>query len=208
MEKRRIIVAMTGASGAVLGIRLLQELRSSGAEIHLILSEWAQKTIALETGYTVTQVQSLAHAVYPVTDMAAGISSGSFQTEGMAVVPCSMKTLAAIANGFSCNLIARAADVTLKERRRLLLVPRETPLSSIHLRNMLTLTEAGAMLLPPCVGFYARPQTLEDAVDHLVGKILDGLGIPQRLYRQWEGAAGPIEAGMSPKSLEPRHETR
>lgn len=188
MEKKRIVVAMTGASGAILGIRLLQELRKSGAETHLIISDWARRTIELETDYTLEQVCAIADVVHPANDLAASVSSGSFQTDGMVIMPCSMKTLSAIANGFSYNLIARAADVALKERRPLIVVPRETPLSSIHLRNMLSLSGDGAILLPPCIGFYICPKTLDDVVDHLVGKVLDELRIPHQLYRRWEGS--------------------
>ena len=187
MENKRIVVAVTGASGAILGIRLLEILRELGVERHLILSSWACRTIELETDYTPDQVRALADVAYPEDDMAAAVSSGSFPADGMAVVPCSMKTLAAIANGFSYNLIARAADVALKERRPLVLMPRETPLSSIHLQNMLTASQAGAILVPPCIGFYTRPRTLEDAVDHLVGRVLDELRIPHQLYPRWGG---------------------
>ena len=186
MKSKRIVVAMTGASGAILGIRLLEVLGQCGVERHLILSDWARRTIELETDYTPQQVLALGDVVYPADDLAASVSSGSFQTDGMVIMPCSMKTLSAIANGFSYNLIARAADVALKERRPLVVVPRETPLSSIHLRNMLTLSEAGAILVPPCVGFYTRPKSLEDVVGHLVGKVLDELQIPHTLYRRWE----------------------
>lgn len=188
MEKRRIIVGMSGASGAILGIRLLQELRKRDMETHLILSHWAEKTIELETDCTAEDVCRLADHVHSVENMAACISSGSFQTDGMVLVPCSMKTLAAVANGFSYNLIARAADVTLKERRPLVIVPRETPLSSIHLRNMLSLSNDGAVLLPPCIGFYTRPNDLNQAVDHIVGKILDELHVAHQLYERWNGA--------------------
>ena len=177
---------MTGASGAILGIRLLEALGQCGVVRHLILSDWARRTIELETDYTPQQVLAMGDVVYPADDLAASVSSGSLQTNGMVIMPCSMKTLSAIANGFSYNLIARAADVTLMERRPLVVVPRETPLSSIHLRNMLTLSEVGAILVPPCVGFYTRPRSLEDVVDHLVGKVLDELPIPHELYRRWE----------------------
>lgn len=189
MRKRRIVVAMSGASGAILGVRLLQELKKADVETHLILSDWAKRTIELETDYTVEEVCALASEVHANTNMAASVSSGSFQTDGMVVVPCSMKTLSAIANGFSYNLIARAADVSLKERRPLVIVPRETPLSSIHLRNMLSLSTDGAIMVPPCVGFYTRPKTLDDAINHLVGKIMDELRIAHDdLFQRWEGA--------------------
>lgn len=188
MEKRRIVVGISGASGAILGIRLLQELRKADIETHLVLSDWAKRTIELETDYTIEEVCHLADQVHPAENMAACISSGSFQTDGMVLVPCSMKTLSAIANGFSYNLIVRAADVTLKERRPLVIVPRETPLSSIHLRNMLSLSGDGAILLPPCIGFYTRPKDLNQAIDHIVGKILDELRIAHHLYKRWDGA--------------------
>ena len=187
MEKRRIVVGMSGASGAILGIRLLQELRKADIETHLVLSDWAKKTIELETDYTVDDVCSLADLVHAADNMAACISSGSFRTDGMVLVPCSMKTLSAVANGFSYNLIVRAADVTLKERRPLVVVPRETPLSPIHLRNMLSLSGDGAILLPPCIGFYTGPKNLDEAIDHIVGKIMDELHIANHLYKRWEG---------------------
>ena len=187
MEIRRIVVSMSGASGAILGIRVLQELRKAEIETHLILSRWAKRTIELETDYTTEDVCRLADYVHSEENMASCVSSGSFQTDGMVLVPCSMKTLAAVANGFSYNLIARAADVTLKERRPLVIVPRETPLSSIHLRNMLSLSGDGAILLPPCIGFYTRPENLNQAIDHIVGKILDELHIEHQLYNRWNG---------------------
>lgn len=185
---KRMIVAMTGASGAVLGIRLLQALRDAGVETHLILSQWAEQTIKLETDYTSAQVRALAHVCYPADDLAAGISSGSFPIDGMVISPCSMKTLAAIASGFSYNLIARCADVSIKEGRRLVLVPRETPLSAIHLENLLNLSRLGAHILPPCMSFYTRPRTLEEAVEHFTGKTLDMLGIDNQFFRRWGGA--------------------
>ena len=185
MDRKRIVVAMTGASGAILGIRLLEALRRAGVETHLILSEWAERTIELETSYTKKQVLDLAEAVYLPGDLAACVSSGSFRTDGIVISPCSMKTLAAIAAGFSYNLIARCADVAIKEHRRLVLVVRETPFSAIHLENMLKLARLGAVILPPCVGFYTRPQTLEDAIAHLTGKTLDLLGIDNQMFLRW-----------------------
>ncbi|EGO64359.1 UbiX family flavin prenyltransferase [Acetonema longum] len=187
MKPKRIIVAITGASGAILGIRILEELRRLEVETHLVLSQWAERTIRMETDYTVEQVRSLAGVCHPVDDLAASISSGSFHTDGMVIAPCSMKTLAAIACGFSYNLISRAADVAIKEKRRLVLVPRETPLSSIHLQNMLALSNNGVVLLPPCVGFYTRPDTVEAIVNHLTGKILDVLGFEHQLFPRWTG---------------------
>lgn len=184
--KKKIIVAMTGASGAILGVRLLQELRRAQVETHLIMSEWAQRTLTLETAYSPKQVCALADESYASNDLSARLSSGSFRTQGMIVVPCSMKTLAAMANGFSCNLIIRAADVCIKERRRLVLVPRETPVSEIHLNNMAALSRCGAVILPPCIGFYTKPQTIDDVLDHLVGKMLDALDVEHELFPRWD----------------------
>ena len=184
-KERRIVVAMTGASGAVLGIRVLEILREQGAESHLILSDWAKHTIELETDFTVNEVMALADMVYPADDLAASISSGSFRTDGMIVIPCSMKTLSAIANGFSYNLVARTADVTLKERRPLVLVTREAPLSSIHLQNMLTLSRAGGIIMPPCITYYNRPTTVKETVDQTARRALDLLGVEGVLERVW-----------------------
>lgn len=183
----RLVVAMTGASGALLGVRLLEAARELELETHLVVSEWARRTIEHETDYSVEQVLQLASVVHPVEDQAAVISSGSFPTLGMAVVPCSMKTLAAIACGFADNLIHRAADVTLKERRRLVLVPREAPLSSIHLENMLKLSNLGAVILPPVPAFYTHPRTVADVVDHVVARVLDQFGLRWGRARRWEG---------------------
>ena len=185
MENRRIILGMTGASGAILGIRLLEALQRADIETHLVMSEWAEKTVAMETEYTAEDVKALVSVVHTPGDMAACISSGSFPTDGMVVCPCSMKTLAAIASGFSYNLIARCADVSLKEGRRLILIPRETPLSAIHLENLLKLSRLGVKILPPCVGFYTKPKTIEDVVNHLTGKILDMLEIENHMFHRW-----------------------
>jgi len=187
MDKKRIIVALTGASGAILGIRLLEELKKLQIETHLVLSKWAETNIKLETNFTLNKVHKLASAYYPVDDMAAIISSGSFKTDGMVIVPCSMKTLASISCGFSDNLVARAADVTIKEKRKLVIVPRETPFSVIHLKNMLNLAQMGVTILPPCIEFYTRPNTLYDMEDHLVGKILDSLNIDNEMFLRWNG---------------------
>lgn len=187
---KRLIVGMTGATGAIFGVRLLQALRQLGVESHLVLSKWAERTIEHETAYTVRQVREMAAVVHQVQNQAASISSGSFPTDGMAIVPCSMKTLAAVAHGFGENLLSRAADVVLKERRRLVLVVRETPLSSIHLENMLKLSLAGATLLPPVPAFYHRPQSLDDLVDHTVARILDQFGLDWPGARRWEGRMG------------------
>jgi len=184
---RRLVVAITGASGAILGIRLLQAARELDIETHLVVSAWAERTIEHETGYRVEEVLQLASVVHPQDDQAAAISSGSFPTRGMAVVPCSMKTLAAIACGFADDLIHRAADVTLKERRRLVLVPREAPLSSIHLENMLKLSNLGAVILPPVPAFYTHPRSVDDVVDHVVARVLDQFGWSWGRLRRWEG---------------------
>lgn len=195
MDRQRIIVAITGATGAIYGIRLLEALRGcSGFEVHLVLSNWAEKTIALETGYTVQEVISLADCQHDLNDVGASIASGSFKTAGMVIIPCSMKTLAGIAHGFAGNLIIRAADVMLKERKKLILVPRETPLSVIHLENMLTVTRAGGCLIPPMPAFYNHPASIDDLVNHLVGRVMDQLGIPNDLVRRWGELAAARQA--------------
>ena len=182
-----LVVAITGASGAVYGVRLLERLRELPVESHLIVTRWARVTIEQETSYTYAQVKELADAVYGENDQAAAVSSGSFLTSGMVIVPCSTKTLAAIATGFSHNLVCRAADVTLKERRPLVLAVRETPLSSIHLRNMLTLSDLGATVFPPTPAFYHRPQELDDVIDQTVLRILDQFRLGLEATSRWEG---------------------
>jgi 4-hydroxy-3-polyprenylbenzoate decarboxylase len=187
----RLIVALTGASGVIYGIRLLEVLREiPDVETHLIVSQAAQQTIALETDWQPRDVAALADVTYRVTDIAAAISSGSFQTLGMAVVPCSMKTLSAIATSYSDDLIGRAADVTLKERRRLVLVPRETPMHLGHLRLLVQAAELGAIIAPPMPAFYTRPATIADIVDHLILRVLDlfGLEPPREISPRWTGA--------------------
>lgn len=186
----RLVVAISGASGAIYGIRLLEELRKAGVETHLIISRWAEETIRQETDYTPEAVAALASVVYDPTDQGAALSSGSFPTAGMIVAPCSMKTLAAIAHGYTDNLITRAADVTLKEGRRLILLPRETPLHAIHLENMLTLARLGVAIVPPVPAFYHRPQQIMDIVDQTVGKVLDLLGLKHQLFRRWKNGEG------------------
>lgn len=179
---------MTGATGAVIGIRTLQALDALGVETHLVVSKWARATIRIETSYDIDDVLGLASKVYSERDQAAAISSGSFRTDGMIVVPCSMKTLAAIRTGYTDGLVARAADVVLKERRRLVLVARESPLNAIHLENMLALTHAGATVLPPMPAFYNHPETTADIVDHVVARILDQFGLDNDLTSRWNGA--------------------
>jgi 4-hydroxy-3-polyprenylbenzoate decarboxylase len=187
MGADRLIVALTGTTGVIYGVRLLQLLREAPIETHLVMSKWAVRTLIEETPYTPEQVQALATHVYPVGDQGAAISSGSFVTRGMAVVPCSMRTLAAIAHGHGDNLIHRAADVVLKERRRLVLAAREAPFSEVHLENMLRLSRMGVVICPPVPAFYHRPATIDDIVDYTVVRILDQLGIHLESGRRWEG---------------------
>jgi 4-hydroxy-3-polyprenylbenzoate decarboxylase len=184
----RLIVGMTGATGAVFGVRLLEHLQAMPeVETHLVLSHWARSTLELETGRSVREVGALADAVYSPDDQGAAISSGSFHTDGMVIVPCSMKTLAGIRTGFAEGLIGRAADVVLKERRPLVLVARETPLSEIHLENMLALTRMGARVVPPMPAFYNNPKTVDDIVDHIVARVLDQLDLPDPDAKRWQG---------------------
>ena len=184
---RRLIVAITGATGTVFGVRLLETLRGTDIETHLVMSKWAARTLVHETSYTIEQVQQLATRVYPLADQGAAISSGSFITMGMVVVPCSMRTLSAIAHGLGDNLIHRAADVILKERRRLVLAIREAPLSEIHLENMLKLSRMGVGICPPMPAFYTRPQTIDDIVNYTVARLLDQLDIHLEIHNRWIG---------------------
>jgi 4-hydroxy-3-polyprenylbenzoate decarboxylase len=181
----RLVVGISGASGVIYGLRTLEILHSLKIETHVVLSQWGEKNIEIETDKTIEYVRSLATALYGNDSLAAPISSGSFLHSGMVIVPCSMKTLASIANGYDETLISRAAGVTLKESRLLVVVPRETPLSRIHLQNMLKLAEAGAVILPAMPGFYHKPTSLQDMVDHLVGKIIDQFEIRNDLSRRW-----------------------
>ena len=183
--ERKIAVGISGASGAIYGVRLLEELKSQGAETHLVVSSWGEYTIREETGYTPEAVKALASFCYDPGDMAAPLSSGSFPLDAMVVAPCSMKTLAGIACGFSEDLIMRAADVCLKERRPLLLLTRETPLSRIHIENMLRVTDAGAIVMPPVPAFYTRPQTADEIVAQSVGRVLDRLGFAAPGLKRW-----------------------
>jgi 4-hydroxy-3-polyprenylbenzoate decarboxylase len=184
---RRLIVGMTGSTGAVFGIRLLEALKHAEVESHLIISKWAQRTIEHETRHTIEQVRALATVVHSQGDMGASISSGSFITEGMVVIPCSVRTLGGIANGYGEHLVHRAADVILKERRRLVLVVRETPLSEVHLENMLKLARMGVVMLPPMPAFYNHPKTVDDIVDHIVFRVLDQFGIATPFAKRWDG---------------------
>ena len=184
----RLIVGITGATGVIYGVRLLERLRDAGVETHLVISRWGARTLTHETPYSREQVEAMAHTSYPPADMGAAISSGSFQTAGMIVVPCSAKTLAGIANGFGDGLIHRAADVVLKERRKLLLAVREAPLSDIHLENMLKLSRMGAVILPPMPAFYNNPRSLADIVEHTVVRMLDQFGVETPAgTKRWSG---------------------
>ena len=183
----RLIVAMTGATGAVYGIRLLKALQHLGVERHVILSRWAEVTIVKETGLSVRAVCALASVVHAPDNQGATISSGSFRHDGMVIAPCSMKTLAGLRAGYADGLIVRAADVCLKERRRLVLVARETPLHEIHLENMLALSRMGAIVAPPVPAFYNHPQSVEALVDHTVGRVLDLFGLEMPQLKRWAG---------------------
>jgi len=183
----RLIVGISGASGVILGIRLLELLRPTEIETHLVLSPAARATISQETEWKASSVQSLADVSYSYQDIGAAIASGSFKTIGMVVIPCSVKTLSAIANSFAADLITRAADVTLKEGRPLLLVVRETPLHQGHLRLMNLAAEAGAVIFPPVPAFYTRPKSVEDIIDNTVGRVLARLGIENEAYYEWKG---------------------
>ena len=187
---RRLVVGITGSTGAVYGVRLLERLRDLGGfERHLILSAPAKRTLLEETDYTLKAVEALADVVHDNRDIGASVASGSFRTEGMVVVPCSIKTASAIATGYTDTLIARAADVALKEGRRLIAVVRETPLHLGHLRTLVALAEIGAVILPPMPAYNLRPKTVDDVVDHTVARILDRLGIDHDLVPEWTGRA-------------------
>jgi 4-hydroxy-3-polyprenylbenzoate decarboxylase len=193
-QRRTIVVGITGASGAVYGVRLLDALRSVRVvETHLVVSAAGWLNLSHEVGLPRSELESMAEVVHPDRDIGASIASGSFRTDAMIVAPCSMRTLAAIATGLSGSLITRAADVTLKERRRLILVTRETPLNLVHLRNMTTVTEMGGIIFPPVPAFYVGLESIEAMVDQTVARILDLVGISSPLLRRWEGMRGPDE---------------
>ncbi len=181
----KLVVGITGSTGVIYGIKLLEVLKEKNIETHLILTEWAQKCIAMETDYKLDQVKSLATTVSDENNMAASVSSGTHKIDGMIVIPCSMKTLSGIANGYDETLVARAAGVTIKESRKLVLVTRETPLSAINLENMLKLARLGVVILPPVPGFYTNPKTIDEIVSHTVGKCLDQFDIDHDLYKRW-----------------------
>ncbi len=181
----RLIVGISGASGVVYGVRLLEVLKDAGFETHLVMSKSAEITLAYETDLKIAAVKALAHTVYPNSDIAAAISSGSFKTRGMIIAPCSIRTVSEIATGVTSSLMSRAADVVLKERRRLVLMVRESPLHTGHLRTLTTASEIGAIIAPPLPGFYAKPETIADMVDHTVGRVLDLFDIDVGLVRRW-----------------------
>ena len=185
-RKKRLVVGISGASGVSLAIELLKQLQTNAEwETHLVISTGACTTIPIETEYRKEQVEAMATIVHPLNDVGASISSGTFKTEGMVIVPCSMKTLAGVASGYSENLLLRAADVTLKERRPLVLVARESPLNRIHIRNMLSASDAGAIILPPVVPYYNNPTGVREITMHIVGKILDIFDVPVSEFRRW-----------------------
>lgn len=186
VENKRIVIGMSGASGAILGIEMLKILREKAEwETHLVITHGAKLTIEQETEYTWNEVRNLADKVYDIKNIGASIASGSFKTEGMVIVPCSMKTVAGVACGYSDNLLLRAADVTIKEKRTLVIVPRECPLSTIHLRNMLSLSELGTSIIPPMVTYYNAPVSLADMNRHIIAKVLDKFGIEVAGFKRW-----------------------
>lgn len=189
----KLIVGMTGATGAIFGIRLLEILKETEVETHLVMSQWAAATIESETSYTAQEVEKLADYHYSYKDLGARISSGSFRIDGMIVAPCSMKTLATIRMGLADNLITRAADVILKERKKLLLMTRETPLNDIHLENMLALSRMGTMIFPPMPAFYNHPQNIDDVINHIVYRAIDQFGIHLSGAKRWDGLKDNVE---------------
>ncbi|MET9777861.1 UbiX family flavin prenyltransferase [Streptomyces sp. NPDC006367] len=194
----RLVVAMTGATGAPIGVRLLEALRDLDVETHLVVSRWARATLAQETSYSLRDVRELASVWHSPDDQGASISSGSFRVDGMVVAPCSMKTLAAVRTGHGEGLVGRSADVMLKERRKLVLVARETPLSAVHLENMLELTRMGAVVMPPVPAFYNRPSSIADVVEHIVARVLDQFGLDLPTARRWQGMAAHAHPAGAP----------
>jgi 4-hydroxy-3-polyprenylbenzoate decarboxylase len=187
LKPQRLIVGITGATGTIFGVRVLQLLHGSGVETHLVVSKWAARTLTHETPYSLKEVQELATQSYASGDQGAAVSSGSFVTLGMVIAPCSMRTLAAIAHGLGDNLIHRAADVVLKERRKLVLVVRESPFNEIHLENMLKLARMGVVILPPMPAFYNQPQNLDDMVNHIAMRVIDQFDIHLDVMNRWDG---------------------
>ena len=181
----RLVIGITGSTGVIYGVRMLEVLKDAGIETHLIMSEWAQKCISMETKHDIEYVKSIASTVSDEKNMAASVSSGTHKIDGMIVIPCSMKTLSSIANGYDETLVARAGGVTLKESRKLVLVARETPLTAINLENMLKLARLGVVIMPPVTEFYTNPTSIDAMVDHIVGKCLDQFGIEHNLFTRW-----------------------
>jgi 4-hydroxy-3-polyprenylbenzoate decarboxylase len=181
----KLVIGITGSSGILYGIRMLEALKHYKIDVHLIMSEWATKCLKLETDYDLKYVRSLAKNYFEDSNMAASVSSGTFKTDGMIVIPCSMKTLSSIANGYEETLVARAAGVTMKESRKLVIVPRETPLTSIHLENMLKLARIGVVILPAIPGFYNKPKSIDELLNHIVGKCLDQFDINHDMFKRW-----------------------
>ena len=197
-QRRRLVIGISGATGAIYGVRLLQVLKSApDMESHLVMSKAAERTVAYETEFTIAQVRGMADASYNIADIGATISSGSFHTEGMIIAPCSMKTLSAVANSLSIDLLGRAADVVLKERRPLVLVVREAPLHLGHLRLMVQAAEMGAIIVPPVPAFYNFPKTLDDIVNHTVGRILDLYRIDVDIVKRWQGMKATARTGVT-----------
>jgi len=197
---KRLVVGITGATGSLFGIRLLEALRGSDVETHLVISKWGARTLMHETSYTLDQVQKLATCCYSANDQGAALSSGSFLTNGMVIAPCSMRTLGAIAQGQDDHLVHRAADVILKERRKLVLLVREAPLNEIHLENMLKLSRMGVVIFPPVPAFYSHPQSLDEMVDHIVMRVLDQFDIHVDLTQRWDGEMTSGGVPVQPES--------
>jgi 4-hydroxy-3-polyprenylbenzoate decarboxylase len=181
----KLVIGITGSTGVIYGVRILEILKECKVETHLIITEWAKKCLTMETDHSFESVKKLATNYSDDSNLASGISSGTYKTDGMIIIPCSMKTMSSIANGYDETLVARSAGVTLKESRKLVLVPRETPLTAINLENMLKLARLGVVILPPVPGFYTKPKSIEQIIDHTVGKCLDQFNIEHDLYKRW-----------------------
>jgi 4-hydroxy-3-polyprenylbenzoate decarboxylase len=207
IDPKRIIIGITGATGAILGVRSLEALGAAGFETHLVLSKWGQQTVEHETGLTLSDLRARATVVHGAGNMAATVSSGSFRTEGMVIAPCSMRTSAAIAHGYGESLVHRAADVVLKERRKLVLVPRETPLSEVHLENLLKLARMGVAIVPPMPAFYNKPASVDDIVNHIVARVLDQFDIDAAFAKRWDGQMSR-PTPVRPLKTKPNEETR
>ncbi len=207
IDPKRITIGITGATGAIFGVRLLEALKAAAVETHLVLSKWGQQTVEHELGLTLADLRQRAAVVHGAGNMAATVSSGSFRTEGMVIAPCSMRTLAAIAHGYGESLVHRAADVVLKERRKLVLVPRETPLSEVHLENLLKLARMGVAIVPPMPAFYNKPASVDDIVNHIVARVLDQFDIDAAFAKRWDGQMSR-PAQVTPLKAKPTEENR